>query len=103
MKVVIYSQQNGETLSGVHVDVSFDFSSFKNGIIIKSEINETLHFISCKDIESIGIWQTNELDCAFISACKNGRPLFMIVPDSASEENSLQSLLTQCIEKIPKT
>ncbi|MWV61561.1 hypothetical protein DCO58_08905 [Helicobacter saguini] len=99
MKIVIYSQQGGDTLSGVHTDISFDFNSFKHSILIKTETNDVAHFISCRDIESIGIWRTSELECAFISACKNGRPLFMIVPDS-HEEAELQIILSKCIEKI---
>lgn len=99
MKIVIYSQQGGDTLSGVHTDISFDFNNFKNAIIVKTETNEVVHYISCKDIESIGIWRTSELDCAFISACKNGKPIFMIVPDS-DEEAQLHTILSHCIDKI---
>lgn len=101
MKIVIYSQQGGDTLSGVHTDISFDFHSFKYAIVIKTLSDEVAHFISCKDIESIGIWRTSELECAFISACKNGKPLFMIVPDGENEEGDLQEILHNCVDKIP--
>lgn len=101
MKIVIYSQQGTDTLSGVHTDINFDFNNFKHAIVIKTATNDIAHFISCKDIESIGIWRTNELECAFISACKNGKPLFMIVPDGENEEHELQEILQICIGKIP--
>lgn len=100
MKIVIYSQQGNDTLSGVHADIIFDFISFKNAIVIKTESDEIAHFVSCKDIESIGIWRTSELECAFISACKNGKPLFMIVPDNGAQEGDLQYILKKCLEKI---
>lgn len=102
MKVVIYSQQGNDTLSGIHSDIVFDFCFHATAFVVKSKSGEIYHFISCKDVDTIGIWQANELDKRkFISACKAGKLIFMIVPDDDEEEEDLQHILQNCVKKIP--
>lgn len=131
MKIVIYSHQGGEILSGVHSDITLDFTSseygvyvYSNGIelieskIIESSIKDSkniipktrnkktkmlLHYISCEGLDTIGIWRTSELDYSFISACKGGKPLFMLVPDTLKEEGELPKILKAFAQKNTAT
>ncbi|RDU66110.1 hypothetical protein CQA53_04740 [Helicobacter didelphidarum] len=100
MKVVIYSQQGENTLSGIHSDIIVEFSPlYPMAFVVKMQDNKICHYVSCQNIDAIGIWKANELDKRrFISACKMGKLAFMIVPDT--DEERLYDILQQCITSM---
>lgn len=104
MKVVVYAQQGKDILSGVYSNIYIDTESITDAILVRLLENDNIcHYISCRNIDTMGIWQTNELDEGeFISVCKYGNLAFMIVPDEDKSEESLQDLLNRCIKKIER-